>query len=590
VSTFEDVQERARQLQLLTQRLAAPLSLEEIGSIVIGQVHEYLGASASVAYVTSDDRTAKLVASRGISDEIRQARARLDLDAPLPLARAMRTSSSMWFESRDELLRDYPNVSATLPEWLASTVAIPLVFSGRVLGGIVFSFAHAMRFDAQTRELVETLALQCAQAIERARLYEEERRARHRLEILAETSERLTHARLDLAAVLQTICREVATRMPESCTINLIGSDGRTLELVALHHVDPAAEQGIRMTLAATPVAVGETSLGVVAATGEPLLIPIVPFAAMLASTKAEYRPYLERYPIGSLLIVPLRVPERVIGTLTASRSPGLPAFTVDDRHLLQDLADRFAFAIENARLFEAEQHARRLRDDFLSIAGHELKTPLAALQLQMQSIHGLADKGAFVAQPKLLVERLDKTLRHVQRMQGLVAQLLDVSQLARGRLELARETFDARALVEEIVERFAEQARRSECEVVLAAGEPVIGTWDRGRLDQVITNVMSNAIKYGTGKPIDIRVERAGGECRISVRDHGVGIDETARHRIFGRFERATSDRNYGGLGLGLWISRQIVDTLGGTITCDSTPGMGTEFVVALPLQGEGA
>jgi len=341
------------------------------------------------------------------------------------------------------------------------------------------------------------------------------------------------------------------------------------------------------MTLAATPVHVGESALGIVAATGRPLLMPVVPFDAMLAGTRPEYRKYLERYPIASLLIVPLRVSERVIGTLTASRTRARPAFTVDDQRLLQDLADRSAFAIENARLFEAEQSARRLRDDFLSIAGHELRTPLAALQLQLQSMHGLATTGAFAAEPLRLVDRLDKTLRHVHRIEGLIAQLLDVSQLARGRLELVRETVEARALVCEVLERFAEQARRAESDLALAPGEAVAGRWDRSRLDQVLTNVIGNALKYGAGRPIDLRVERDGEHCRIAVRDRGIGIDPDAQQRIFGRFERAMSVRNYGGLGLGLWISRQIVDALGGQITCESEPGKGTTFVIDLPLAG---
>jgi len=587
VPTPEHARERARQLQILTQRLAAVLSLEDIGNIVIGLAHEYLGASASVAYVAIDDTTAQLIASRGLPDEMARERAQLDVQAPVPLAVAMRSAKSVWFESRDELVRAFPYTATLLPGALEATAAIPLVFGGKALGGIAFSFPRRMHFDEATRELVETFALQCAQAIERARLYEDERQARARLEILSDATQSLVHARLDLGAVLETVCREVATRLFESCTINLIGADGTSLELAAVHHVDHEAEQGIRATLAATPATVGEGTLGRVAATGEPLLVPVVPFEQLVAAARPEYRPYLERYPIGSLLVVALRVPERVIGTLTASRQRGRPPFTAADQQLLQDLADRAAFAIENARLFAAEQGARRLRDDFLSIAGHELRTPLAALQLQVQSIHELAHKGRFTEHPELLVERLGKTLRHVTRMQGLVAQLLDVSQLARGRLELEPERVDARALVGEIVERFAEQARRAECELVLAPGESIVGHWDRSRLDQVITNVLGNAIKYGAGKPIDVAVERGDGTCRIAVRDRGPGIPEAEQERIFGRFERATSDRNYGGLGLGLWISRQIAGALGGEITCESAPGVGSTFVIVLPLVG---
>ena len=575
---------RAQKLQLLTQRLGTTLSREEIGDIVIDLAHEHLGASASVAYFEAPDGTMRLAASRGLTDEVAKTRAVLDLDAPLPLCRVIRTGKPLWYGNREEMLADFPAISArTQDAPVAAVAAVALRFGERTLGGIAFSFPTPMEFDEVTRELVNTFALQCAQALERVRLYEEERRARLRLEILAETSDRLTKAQLDLTAVLATICREVATRMPESCTINLIGADGKTLELAAVHHVDPEAEAGIRATMSSTPVFVGEGSLGRVAATGQALLVPIVNLEAQLAATKPEYRAYLQRYPMGSLVVVPLRVAERVIGTLTASRHPGRPPFTLEDQQLLQDLADRSAFAIENARLFEAEQTARRLRDDFLSIAGHELKTPLTALQLQLETLRSRAADN--VLEPQMVVDRLDKTLRHVGRLHGLVAQLLDVSQLSRGNLVLHRERVDARSLVADIIDRYNEQARRAGSEIAFEDGMSVIGLWDRGRLDQVITNVIGNALKYGAGKPVHVRVARANDACRISVRDHGVGIPLAAQDRIFGRFERAMSDGNYGGLGLGLWISRQIVDALHGQITFHSEAGGGTTFDITLPL-----
>jgi len=573
-------EERARQLQLLTQRLASALSREEIGNVVIGQAHEYLGATASVAYFEALDGTMCLAASRGVTADSIRTRAILDLDAPLPLCRVIRTGKPLWLRNRAEILDEFPDLAATTESApLEALAAIALHFGEHTLGGIAFSFPRPMELDEPTRSLVTTFALQCAQALERARLYDQERRARARLEILADTSDRLSKAQLDLTAVLDTICREVANRMPESCTVNLVPPGGDTLELAAVHHIDPEAEAGIRATLNDTPARIGEGMLGRVAETGQSMFVPIVDFQAMLAATKPQYRPHLERFPVGGILIVPLRVADRVIGTITASRHPSRPRYTVEDHRLLQDIADRSAFAIENARLFQAEQHARRLRDDFLSIAGHELRTPLTALQLQVETL-----RSAPAIKPELLADRLNKTLRHVKRLDALITQLLDVTQLTRGRLALTPERVDAQQLAFEIVDRYREQARRASCEIT-CHGASVIGMWDRSRLDQVITNVLGNAIKYGAGHPIDVRVAREGTHCRITVHDRGLGIDPSARERIFDRFERAISDRNYGGLGLGLWISRQIVDALGGKITFESKAGVGTTFDIALPL-----
>ncbi len=239
-----------------------------------------------------------------------------------------------------------------------------------------------------------------------------------------------------------------------------------------------------------------------------------------------------------------------------------------------------------NLRTLTADlQRAVRVRDDFLSIAGHELKTPLAALSLQVQGLERQAEKGAFGEAGRLL-ERLQKATRHVGRLESLVGELLDVSRIAAGRLTLQLEELDLGALAGEIVERFAEQAARSGSVLSLHVVAPVIGVWDRVRLDQVITNLVGNAIKYGAGGPVELVVGPEADRAKLAVRDQGIGIASEDRERIFGRFERAASERHYGGLGLGLWISRQIVEALGGRIGFVSELGKGSVFTVELPFE----
>jgi signal transduction histidine kinase len=132
------------------------------------------------------------------------------------------------------------------------------------------------------------------------------------------------------------------------------------------------------------------------------------------------------------------------------------------------------------------------------------------------------------------------------------------------------------------VVERFEDEARRARCTIVLQA-QPVRGRWDRTRLDQVLTNLLSNALKYGPEQPVLVRVESAGDRAVLSVQDRGIGISEADQRRIFQRFERAVPRRNYGGFGLGLWIVRQIVEALGGTVRVESVPGKGSTFTVEL-------
>ena len=232
----------------------------------------------------------------------------------------------------------------------------------------------------------------------------------------------------------------------------------------------------------------------------------------------------------------------------------------------------------------EALRNALMIRDDFLCVAGHELKTPLTALRLQLQSFQARLGDG----EAEHLRERLGKVSRHTERLATLVETLLDVSRLSTGRLELQKETCDLSRLVRETVERASEAGSRAECPLTVLAEEPVAGRWDPLRLEQVVTNLLTNALKYGGGRPIEVRVQGAEQRARLLVRDHGIGIPLEHQARIFNRFERAAPSMNFGGLGLGLWITRQIVEAHGGTIHVESAPGQGATFVVEVPYHWE--
>jgi len=183
------------------------------------------------------------------------------------------------------------------------------------------------------------------------------------------------------------------------------------------------------------------------------------------------------------------------------------------------------------------------------------------------------------------LGEKLGKIEGQADRLQRLINDLLDVSRIASGRLELEIDPVDLTQLALEVGARFQDEAVRMGSELSIVAHEPIIGHWDRNRLEQVITNLISNALKYGRGQPIRVSVE-AGACARLSVRDCGVGIAPEDPERIFDRFERASSSRNFGGIGLGLWIVKEITRALGGEVRVDSALGSGSTFTVELPFQ----
>ncbi|WP_235216663.1 MEDS domain-containing protein [Archangium violaceum] len=241
--------------------------------------------------------------------------------------------------------------------------------------------------------------------------------------------------------------------------------------------------------------------------------------------------------------------------------------------------------AEENGRLYQEAREAVRARDEFLSVASHELKTPLTPLRLKLQGLKREAEgnEGELVPRERV-VRAAQGAEQQLRKLAVLVDALLDVSRLTQGKLALTWEELDVTEVVWEVVERFEQQAEKAGSEVEVVAEREVVGRWDRLRLEQVVTNLLSNALKYGAGRPVHVTVAEERGRAVLVVRDEGIGIGPEHQQRIFGKFERAVSGRHYGGLGLGLYITRQIVQALGGSIEVESEPGRGATFRVVLP------
>ena len=289
-----------------------------------------------------------------------------------------------------------------------------------------------------------------------------------------------------------------------------------------------------------------------------------------------------------SMLCVPIMGRSGVDAVIMLVSASDPHRYGEDDLLLARDLAGRAAISLENGRLLFEALDAVRARDDFLAVAAHELRTPLASLLLQVQLLGRAIERGL----PDAAAARRSYLSAEAQarRLSTLIDGLLDVTRFTSNRMWLRVEELDLCALLDGLMSSMADDFQRSGCAVTVAKPDKVIGRWDRERVEQVLKNLLTNATKFGAGFPIDVNVVATSTDVTISVRDRGIGISKEDQARIFDRFERAVSIRHFGGLGLGLYVSVQILRAHQGSLRVESEPGRGACFMIDLPRRSSGS
>ncbi|MDI1448957.1 ATP-binding protein [Polyangium sp. 6x1] len=286
-----------------------------------------------------------------------------------------------------------------------------------------------------------------------------------------------------------------------------------------------------------------------------------------------------------SYICVPIELRGRRLGVVELVRRTARGRYNPADLAVAQELGRRLGIALDNARLYREAQEAIRVRDEFFMIASHELRTPLTPLQLQLEALERTLKRAGLLNEQ--LTGRVERCSRQIVRLTRLVESLLDVTRITAGHLAIEPETVDLCELARDVTERFTQETGEAGSEISFHACPSLVGRWDPLRLEQVLSNLLENAMKYGGGRPVEVAIADDGDVVRLSVTDHGMGIEPEACARIFERFERAVSLRHYGGLGLGLFIARQIVEAHGGKIEATSRLGEGSTFTVTLPRWG---
>ncbi|MCA1829215.1 MAG: GAF domain-containing protein [Myxococcales bacterium] len=512
--------------------------------------------------------------------------------------RAWRDRHPAW--SEDVVLEgNFPRAPFAREAGLHGAFAFPVIVEGSTYAVFEFFRVSPQVVDEELLGAVTALGAQVGQSIERMRAQARQReamvladaarleaeRAESRARFLAEASAVLSSS-LDYEQTLRRVAELAVPAVADWCTVVAVDERG-VLRRVAVAHRDPAKADLVREYQAHFPPALHRAGSLLSAAAGKPILQAVVSDADLAAAAQGpEHLRILRGMGCSSCVMVPMILRGEPAGVISLMNGPGRPPFDDGDARLAGDLAQRAAMAVENARLYRKAQDAVRLRDDFLSVASHELRTPLTSLSLQVAMlIRMLARADANPPTAHAVREKAAILDRQVRRLKKLVDHLLDVSRASAGVLHLELEDVDLAALIREIAATFEEDVAAAGCQLKLDLQEGIAGRWDRLRLAQVISNFLTNAVKYGAGGVVAIRTRAEGGKAVVAVRDHGIGIAEQDLDRIFGRFERAVPAGHYAGLGLGLWIVRVLTDAMGAKVAVHSEPGKGSTFSLELEM-----
>jgi PAS domain S-box-containing protein len=419
-------------------------------------------------------------------------------------------------------------------------------------------------------------------------LYEQARMAEQRAAFLALASEVMSSS-LDGEEILGRLARLAVPTLGDWCAVDVATPEGEVRRVAVVHLQPEKVAQAYAFHEKYPPTLDAPAGIGKVLRTGTTEFVPEVT-AALIDKTipDPERRRAIHELGIESILSVPLVSRGQTLAALTLVYGGSPRHYTEADVRLAEDLARRAATSLDNGLLYKEAQEAVRARDSFLSIASHELNTPLTSLSLNVQTLQRMLQHAALgTLQQDTLGARLQAVQRQIRRLANLIHELLDISRITAGKLRLEPEEVDLAGLARDLSLRFSEELTRAGGELRLETPEAVVGFWDRLRVEQILQNLLTNAIKYGQGLPIVVQITADVQWARVVVRDQGIGISPEDQTRLFQRFERLASERHFSGFGLGLWIVRQILDAMGGRIHVASEPGRGSAFTVELPLRG---
>ncbi len=546
----------------------------ELARLVVERARDLLDADKAVLHLWDEEH--------GVLRPL-AATAAVSLSTP-PIPSGQGVTGQAFSLRRPVLVRDYAQWAYALPWAIACGVqaaaAMPLLVAERAIGVLAVFFDQRGACSPEQAQALSLLAAQVAPALAAARLFEAERRARAQAEASEREARTLYRAALAIGGELD-LCARLERVLDAAIELTGAKQTWVVLAVPASNEVEIVATRGQLQHWQGVRQPRGVGLVGTVMRENRPLRV---------ADQQTDPRTWLperaHRAGFRSWLGVPLADRSGVFGVL-AVLSEEADHFTEEDERRLGSLAALAGAAVREAHLYQDAQEAIRARDEFLSIASHELLTPVTGLKGYAQLLQRSLERGM------LDPERLTRTLGWINgaadRLAELTRDLLDISRLRTGQLVLRPRPVDLAALVREVADRYGDHpSERHQLVLSVPAACPV--QMDPERLDQVLTNLLDNALKYSpAGGQVRVTLRQQGEGALLTVSDEGIGLPPGAETTIFQPFGRASNaaERNLPGMGLGLYICRSIVERHGGQIWAESPgDGQGTTFSVWLPLQ----
>ena len=575
-SRYLAARRRAEALYELSTLITSTLEISPIVELLVTQARQVFGADRAAVFLQSR-RGLHCANAVGLSSEYLEAVNRLYTAAVGGQVEQSRRTVYVADAPADPLMG--PLRAAAGQEGFRTLVVVPFIQQGMPTGALALYHDTVHVYGDEDLAALNTFANHVAVALANARLFEEAERQVRRSNFLAETG-RLLNSSLEMGQVLRALTRAATSVLAEGCAIYLLRKNDDTLALTAYtDEVDEAVTERMAF-LDAHPPKLGVLGIGQAVLRGEVLLVdPSHP------SPAGADDPFITEFGALSYLAVPLLAQDRLVGALVLWLFNPTLLFSAHDITLAQALAGQAAVALENARLYERELQAQQAKDEFLSAVSHELRTPLTAIlgytQLIRKSLQG--EHSRFGQQINIIWSQ-------AQRLHRLVETILDLSNLEQGQLQLNLERLDLWTVVLTALDRLRVATRPG---LVFDVPDPPEAYWvmgDRLRLEQVFSHLLTNAVKYSPANgTVRIQMEGAAGRATVCIIDQGAGMSTAQLAQLFARYYQGdTPQTRTGGLGLGLHISRAIVEEHGGTITAASTPGAGAAFCVTLPAEKE--